>query len=133
MPLTDDGRDYMTAAVLANPTKLFNSTNATIGVGDSSTAFVSTQSDLVAATNTAYKVVDGAPTQPTAAQLQFIATFGTAVANFAWNEWGIFNSTGTAPTASETMLSRKVETTSLGTKTSAQSWEITCTLTVDNP
>jgi hypothetical protein len=134
MALTNDGRDYMTGACVVNPAQLFDATNATIGVGTSTTAFNVTQSDLIAAASVkAYGVVDGAPTNSPANQLQFVATFGTAVANFAWNEWGVFNSTGVAPTASETMLSRKVESPSLGTKTTAQSWEITCTLTVSTP
>lgn len=48
--------------------------------------------------------------------LTFKATFGTGAANFAWNEWGIANaSTGGR------LFNRKVA--SLGTKTSAASWE----------
>jgi hypothetical protein len=58
--------------------------------------------------------------------LTFRSTAGTSVANFAWEEWGVFNGS-----SGGTMLSRKVE--SLGTKTSAQSWEITASLTVQNP
>ena len=55
--------------------------------------------------------------------LTFRSLFGTGDANFAWNEWGVFNAS-----SSGTMLNRKVE--SLGTKTSAQSWQLTVTLTI---
>jgi hypothetical protein len=55
--------------------------------------------------------------------LTFRASFGTSEANFAWNEWGIFNAA-----TGGTMMTRKVE--SLGTKTSSQSWQITTTITV---
>jgi len=127
MALVNTGRNYMANALIANPTTLFDVTNATIGVGDSATAYAATQTDLVAGVNKAYSVVDSAPTIATNV-LTFVATFGTSEANFAWNEWGVFNSAGVAPTGGDIMLNRKVE--SLGTKTSAQSWEITATLTV---
>jgi hypothetical protein len=49
------------------------------------------------------------------------------VANVAWQEWGLFNNT----TSGGTMLNRKVE--SLGTKTEAQTWQFTCTITLTVP
>lgn len=127
MALVNTGRNYMANALIANPTTLFDVTNATIGVGNSSTAYSAAQTDLIGGSK-AYEVVDSAPTIATNV-LTFVATFGTAVANFAWEEWGVFNSAGVAPTGGDIMLNRKVE--SLGTKTSAQSWEITATLTVN--
>ena len=51
------------------------------------------------------------------------ATFGTSDANWAWQEWGVFNAA-----AAGTMLNRKV--TSLGTKTSAATWQLTVSVTV---
>ena len=126
MALVNTGRNYLANAIIANPTTLFNVTNATIGVGTSATAVGPTDTDLLG--TKAYAVVDTAPTIATNV-LTFVATFGTGVANFAWAEWGVFNSTGVAPTGGDIMLNRKVE--ALGTKTSAQSWEITCTLTVN--
>ena len=127
MALVNTGRNYMANAVIANPTTLFDATNATIGVGSSSAATTAAMTNLQHATNKAYKVVDSAPTIATNV-LTFVATFGTGVANFAWEEWGVFNSAGVTPTGGDIMLNRKNE--ALGTKTSAQSWEITCTLTV---
>lgn len=109
----------------------FNNGNAAIGAGDSSTAAAATQTDLQASTNKLRKAMDAtfpAHTDATtsgAASTQFKSTFGTSDANWAWAEWGVFNS----PTAATgRMLNRKVE--SLGTKTSAASWAMTVTLSL---
>jgi hypothetical protein len=109
----------------------YNNANAAIGVGDSTTAVLATHTDLQAATNKLRRAMDA--TYPThtdgvvsgAASITFRSTFGTADANWAWQEWGVFNS----PTAATgRMLNRKVE--SLGTKTSAAAWVFTVTLTL---
>lgn len=101
----------------------FNNANAHIGVGDSTTAFAAGQTDLQAATNKLRKPMDATFPSGGANVLTFRSTFATGDANFAWQEWGIFNAVSAG-----TMLSRKVE--SLGTKTSAQTWQFTTTLTV---
>lgn len=104
-------------------------TNAAIGVGDSTTAEAATQTALQASVNKHYEVVDSAPshtdsTSSTAAlTVTFVATFETGDANFAWNEWGVFNATTPGR-----MLNRKV--VALGTKTSADSWVFTVTITI---
>jgi hypothetical protein len=111
------------------PLTYFNNANACLGVGDSTSAAAATQTDLQAATNKLRKAQDATfpqhtdGTSPANATITFRATFGTGDANFAWNEWGIFN----AATGGR-MLNRKVE--SLGTKTSAASWVLTVTLSL---
>lgn len=123
MALTNAGRDLIATALVGEAFTAFNAANSYIGVGDSSTAFAATQADLVASTNKLRKAMESAyPTRATNV-LTFRSLFGTAEANYAWNEWGVFNAA-----ASGTLLNRKVE--SLGTKTSAQSWQFTVTLTV---
>lgn len=124
MPLVNGGRDHFVAAILGNPTTPFNNANAHIGVGDSATAHAVTQADLVASTNKVRKSMDA--TYPTVSGnvLTYRATFGTGEANFAWNEWGVFNAA-----SSGTMLNRKVE--ALGTKPNTQTWQFTITLTVN--
>lgn len=123
MPLTDAGRNHLVQAGIGAGVTAFSNANAHIGVGDSSTAFAAGQTDLQAATNKLRKAMDA--TYPTGAAnvLTFRATFGTGDANFAWNEWGIFNAASAG-----TMLNRKVE--SLGTKTNTQTWQFTTTLTI---
>ena len=124
MPMVDAGRNIMVQATIGAAVTPFNNANAFIGVGDSTTAQTVAQTDLQAATNKMRKAMDATYPSGAANVITFRSTFGTADANWAWQEWGIFNN-GT--NGSGTMLSRKVE--SLGTKTSAQTWQFTVTLT----
>jgi hypothetical protein len=101
----------------------FNNANSYIGVGDSTTAFAASQTDLVAATNKLRKAMDATYPQVSTNVITFRSTFATGDANFAWQEWGVFNASSAG-----TMLNRKVE--SLGTKTSAQTWQFTVTITL---
>jgi hypothetical protein len=109
----------------------FSNAQAAIGVGDSSTAAVATTNDLVAATNKLRVAMDATYPLHTdgvvvgAASCAFKSSFATGQANYAWQEWGVFNS---ATAATGRMLQRKVE--SLGTKTSASVWALTVTLTL---
>jgi hypothetical protein len=128
MGLTNAARNLMATALVSGAaiSPAYNNANSYIGVGDSSTAYANTQTDLVAATNKLKKgMMATFPTDSGAGVLTFKSQFTTGEANFAWQEWGVFN--GGAAFATGTMLNRRVE--SLGTKTSAQTWEITATLT----
>lgn len=114
----------------ATSVTVFSNANAHLGVGDSTTAEADSQTDLQAATNKLRKAMDATYPQHTdstsssaAKTVTFRATFGTSDANFAWQEWGIFNASSAGR-----MLNRKV--TSLGTKTSAATWVFTVTLTL---
>lgn len=122
MPLVDAGRNHMVQATIGAAVTAFNNANSYIGVGDSTTAHAVGQTDLQAATNKMRKAMDA--TYPSGATnvITFRSTFATSDANWAWQEWGIFNAA-----AAGTMLSRKVE--SLGTKTNTQTWQFTTTLT----
>lgn len=123
MALVNSGRDYFVDAVVGTAVTPFDTANAHIGVGDSATAHAVAQADLVATTNKLRKVQDGGyPTRSTNV-LTFRSTFGTADANFAWNEWGVFNAA-----TGGTMLNRKVE--ALGTKPNTQTWQFTVTVTI---
>jgi hypothetical protein len=110
---------------------VFDNTNAAIGVGDSTTAAAATQTNLSAATNKLRKAMDA--TYPThtdattsgAATITFRSTFGSSDANWAWAEWGVFNS---ATDATGRMLNRRVE--ALGTKASGATWTISVALTI---
>lgn len=122
--LTNAYRDFVASLTTATGT-FFNNANSSIGVGDSTTAFAATQTDLQAASNKLRKAMDATYPQVAANVLTFRSTFGTSDANFAWQEWAVFNTTSAS---GGTMLNRKVE--SLGTKTSAQSWQLTVTITL---
>lgn len=122
MPITDAGRNHMVQATIGAAVTAFNNANSYIGVGDSTTAFAAGQTDLQAATNKLRKAMDA--TYPSGASnvITWRSTFATGDANWAWQEWGVFNAA-----AAGTMLNRKVE--SLGTKTSTQTWQFTVVLT----
>jgi hypothetical protein len=98
---------------------------AALGVGDSNTAADPTQTDLQAATNKTYKAMDATyPTNPCVNQ-QLVArsTFGSADANYTWNEIVLRNGF-----ASGTCLNRKVQ--AMGTKASGTTWVATLTITL---
>ena len=124
MGMTNAFRDHLATTTIGAAVTAFDNTNAKIGAGDSATAFAATQTDLQAATNKFRRAMEASYPQRTGNVLTFRALFATGEANFAWNEWGIFNAASAG-----TMMSRKVE--SLGTKTSAQSWQMTATITLN--
>lgn len=126
MALTDAGRNLIAQAILGEAVTAFDNSNAYIGVGDSNAAFAAGQTDLQAATNKLRKAMDATYPSRATNVITFRSTFATGDANWAWEEWGVFNGS-----AGGTMLNRKVE--SLGTKTSAQSWQMTVDITVNNP
>ena len=104
------------------------------------TAETTAQADLSAATNKYYNTFDANPTRVTTTvtndSVQGVSTFGTSVANWAWNEWAWFTTTtgtitpGTGINVSsgtETMWNRKVA--SMGTKASGATWVFTTKVT----
>lgn len=124
MPLTNAGRNWLATAIMnSGPPTFFDNTNAYLGSGDSSTAFDVTHTDLQAASNKLRKAMDATYPQLATNVLTYRSTFATGDANWAWQEWALFNAA-----AAGAMICRKVE--SLGTKTSAQSWQLTATITV---
>ena len=123
MGLTNAGRDVMTQCLTNyNSPVFFDNTHSYIGVGDSSTAFIATQTDLQASTNKIRKgMVTSYPTT-TSNILVFKSSFGATEGNFTWNEWAVFNAL-----SSGVMLNRKVE--NLCTKNGG-TFNLTVTLTV---
>ena len=107
----------------------FSNGRAYLGVGDSSTAAAATQTDLQAATNKSRKAMEA--TFPThtdgttsgAASAVWKSSWDTASGNYAWAEIGLFNAS-----SGGRMLNRKVVT--LGTKTNADTWTLSLTLTI---
>lgn len=119
MALTNAGRNFIAQAIINDsiPT-FFDNSNAFLCIGDSSTAFAATQTDLQAETNKIRKAMDaGYPTR-TDNSITFKGTCASGEGNWTWNEWGIANaSTGGV------LLNRVVE--NLVTKVSG-----VCSLTV---
>lgn len=122
MPLTNAYRDHLASATIGTAVTAFTTANAHIGVGNSTTAFAATQTDLVGASKFR-KVMDaGYPTRSGGA-MTFRATFGTGDANFAWEEWGVFNAASAG-----TMMNRVVQAN--GTKAGTETKQVTVTITL---
>lgn len=113
MALTTAGVKHLTQALIGQGTP-FNEANAYIGVGNGDGAFAANQVDLQG-TNKFRKRVDTGYPEVNATSLVFKATFSANEANFAWNEWGLFNAASDG-----VMLNRAVE--SNGTKQDNQTW-----------
>ena len=125
MAITTAGVNYLAQAAIGAGTP-FNNANAFIGVGDGSQAFSASQTDLQG-TNKVRRPMDSNYPTVTPPVATFMATFPQNEANFAWNEWALFNaSTGGV------MLNRTVE--SNGTKQSNQTWvlEVSITFAIGN-
>lgn len=124
MALTNAGRDEIVALITGESTQIFDNTNACIGVGDSTTGFSVGQTDLQAPTNKLRKGMEALYPQVTGNIMIFKSVFGDTEANWAWQEWGVFqNLVGGA------MLDRVVEYN--GTKLSGQTWVFQVTLTLE--
>lgn len=121
MPLTTAGRNYIASRIVSDTDDPLDATTGHLGVGDSSTAFDVSQTNLQAASNKLRKVVDSAPNLSTNV-ITMVATFGSGDANWVWNEWCVANHV-----TAGTMVTRKVD--SLGTK-SGGIWVFTATITV---
>ena len=131
MAFVNVGRDYIAAAIIGDDTgtagqalTTFNNANAALGVGNGTTAFNVSHTDLQGASKLRKAMLATFPSRA-ANVLTFKSNFATGEANFAWEEVGVHNS---ATAATGTMLSRNVAT--LLTKTSAVSVDLTHTLTL---
>ena len=125
MPLLREGRDLIASMLIGNHStnSYYGSSGAVMFVGSGTAAHAATQTALqgnpIAATMEA-----GYPIQSVNI-MQFRGLYATDKANFEWQEWAIGNATSTC--GGDT-LNRMVE--SLGTKTSAQSWQLTASMTL---
>ena len=102
----------------------YNNANAYLGVGDSSTAESAAHTALQAASNKTYVGMSASYPQRASQTVTWRAAFGSGSANYAWNEFAIFN----ASAGGGTMLNRKVS--SQGTKSSGQTWTLDLAVTI---
>lgn len=120
MPVVTAGLGLMAGLLIGEALTPLNAANCHLGVGNSTTAFSAAHTDLQGGSKHR-EAVDSAPGR-SGGVLTFVATFETADANFAWEEFGIFNAA-----AAGTMFARKVS--NLGTKASGD-WTLTVTETL---
>ena len=121
MALTNAGRNLI-ASLLTGVGTVFNNANASIGVGNSSTAFDAAQTDLQGASKLRKGMDMGYPLLVDNV-LTFRSTYAAGEANFAWEEWAMFNAL-----AAGTMLNRVVEYN--GTKLVGQTWVFETEITI---
>ena len=108
--------------IIGSSTSHFDSSNATIGIGDDATAAAANQTDLIGS-NKKYKgMSSGYPTAPATGTVVFKARFLTSEANYTWAELVLKNS------ASSVCWNRNA--TGWGTKTATEIWDMTLTLGV---
>ena len=117
------GLNEMWKLITGQSANTFTTAQAQIGIGDSATAAVVSQTDLQAATNKTYVAMDGGyPAVPSAGAIQFRSTFGAAAANYVWSEFVLKHLT------SAICLDRA--TGAWGTKASGTTWVATLTATI---
>lgn len=121
MPMTDGTKNYLAQAIRGEAITPFNNANAYIGVGNSSAGFDGSHTDLQG-TSSRQPMRPGFPSRNNNV-LVFEARFDEGVANFNWQEAGVFNDS-----SGGLMLNRIVE--SLGNKTSDEIWDLEITITV---
>jgi len=127
-------------------TTKFSASAGRIGVGTSSTAVSYAQTYLQgdtgsSSTTSYYQLVSSSPTIATGSTpptLTFTSTFGTGVANFAWNEFGTDNYTASGVYlnglgGTTIFFNRGVPAGGMGTKASGQTWTATETISFGYP
>lgn len=139
--LVSTGISNLTNLIIGGGGNAFTSALGICGVGATATAAVIGNTALGSDGASAwYQGLDGTPTRSTVTAtndtITAVATYVSANANFAWNEWcwavtttGTITGNATLATVSsgaETMLNRKVA--SMGTKASGASWVFTTTV-----
>lgn len=122
MALTAAGINLIAQTIIGQGIPL-TSANAYIGVGNGTVAFNAAQTDLQGE-STIRKGMDAGYPSANPPSAVFRSIFAPEEANFAWQEWGIFNSA-----TGGTMLNRVVE--SNGTKLDNQTWILEVNVTFE--
>lgn len=120
--LLNEGIGALLLLLIGGAETAFNNANARLGVGDSTTAAAAAQTDLQAATNKTYKAMEATYPSIAAQTVTFRSVFGSADANYAWEEFVVDNGSGAAKT-----LNRKVS--AQGTKAAGQTWTLDLAIT----
>jgi len=101
----------------------FSNANARLGVGNSNAAPAVGQTDLQGGSTLRKAMNVGFPNAPVNGLEQWQSDFTAAEANFAWEEFAVFNAA-----AAGTMMNRSIS--AQGTKTAGQTWRLTYSFTL---
>lgn len=126
--LVNVGIQLMLDLLIGAGGQVYDNSNAYIGIGDSNTAAAAGQTNLQAATNRVKAAMDATFPSRSGQTMTWRCTFGTGEGNFSIQEAGLFNDGPDFTTELGTMLNRLVS--SLGTKTSATTLQVSLTLTI---
>lgn len=137
--LTTVGLDAMTKQLIGTAARPWDNTHTGLAVGDSATADAIGNTDLSGTASTGVYYMSMDATYPTQANgvLTLKATYGSGIAEYAWNEYGATINTGTvtvmagatSKNANYTLLNRKAPA-ALGTKGAGTTWAFTMSLTI---
>lgn len=125
MPLVREGRDRIAGLITGQETCHWGTSGASIWVASSTGAHNSTSTWLSNSCGVGATMESGFPSR-SGNILQFRGIYSTEYANFQWEQWLI--NTATACNAG-VPLNVAVQQ-ALGTKTSAQSWQLTACVTI---
>lgn len=136
--ITNAGWGRMLTLAIGGGGTAYDATHTRIGVGTGAAGASGNDTSLggTGAAGCQYNLVSGAGTATNgagtsgtgSATLAFVSTFGTADANFAWNEMGVDQGTANGTAAVATLLNHKTGIAQ-GTKASGQTWTATVTFT----
>lgn len=124
MPLVRVGRDRIAGLIIGAETCHWGDAKATIWVASSTSAHAATTTWLNSA-GVAATMESGYPTG-SGNILEFRSVYSTAQANIQWEQWGINTATASGAGVLLNIAAQQV----LGTKTSAQSWQLTACVTI---
>jgi len=121
--LLNEGITALQNLLIGGAEDAFNNANSYLGVGDSNTAESASQTGLQASTNKLYKAMESSYPSISSQKTTWRSVFGSAEANFAWNEFTV--ASGNSDSADN--LNRKVS--AQGTKASGQTWTLDLEIT----
>lgn len=124
MPLVRVGRDRIAGLMVGTETCHWGDAKATIWVA-SSTAAHSGATTWLNSAGVAATMEAGFPAIASNI-IQFRGVYSTAQANFQWEQWAINTATASGAGVLMNIAAQQV----LGTKTSAQSWQLTACVSV---
>ena len=136
MPITRLGKGALATLALGKTTvTAYCSTGAVMIVGCSTETHSATACYLtdpatlgLSTMDSGYPTISAFTATSTNVDLTFKATFTACQANTDWREWGIYNATASGTDGY--LLNRYVPDDSIGTKSCAQSWAMTATISI---
>jgi hypothetical protein len=121
--LLNEGIAVLQTLLIGTGGTAFSNANARCAVGDSSTAAAATQTGLQASTNKVYQAQEAGFPSIAGNVTTWKSVFGSASANFAWNEFTVASGSSDAAVN----LNRRVS--AQGTKTAGQTWTLELAIT----